>query len=161
MMLTAALMALWVGTQATGAHAADGGRAQGNVTAERAGSGPYSLKFKASGDPNKATGEFTYREPSGYTVTGKVTCYYQEGNRAVMTGPVTKERNPDNDTEAFVVWVMDGSSSTGNPEGFDVAGTIISAAADCQDNFPLDRFDSQPPEYYIVTSGDIRVGRGA
>lgn len=78
-----------------------------------------------------------------------------------MTGPVTKESNADNDTEAFVVWVMDGNSSTGNREGFDVAGTILSAAADCQHNFPLDRFDSQPPEYYVVTSGDIRVGNAA
>lgn len=56
MMLTAALMALWVGTQATGAHTGAGGRAQGNVTAERAGSGPYSLSFKASGTPNQGHG---------------------------------------------------------------------------------------------------------
>ncbi len=86
-----------------------------------------------------------------------MTCYYQEGKRAVLTGPVRKEENPTVGTEALVVWVMDGTSTAGNPEGFDVAGTSLSAAADCQQNFPLDRFDPKPPEYYVVTSGDIRV----
>jgi len=157
--LTAAMTAAMLGALVSGAQAAPGGHAKGDVTAYRLGSGPYSLSVNASGTPNKASGGFIYTEPSGYFVSGKVTCYYQEGNRAVMTGPVTRERNPDNNTEAFVIWVMDGPSPINrNPEGFDVTGTSLSAAADCRNNFPLDRFDRPPPpEYYVVTSGDISV----
>ena len=137
---------------ATGAHAATVGHATGDVTADRLGNGPFYLKFTASGNPASANGTFTYREPTGYTVSGKVTCFYEQGNRAVMTGPVTKEKNPDANTEALVVWV-----SAENPKAFDVAGTILTAAADCQNNFPLDRFDNPNVSYYAVTSGNIRV----
>ena len=80
-----------------------------------------------------------------------------------MTWPVIYGSHSSPETEAFVVWIMDGPSPTpGNPEGFDVAGTILSAAADCKNNFPLDRFDVQDPltgqpMYYVRTRGDIVV----
>ena len=153
--LTVLLTAVTVGFAATGAYAS----AEGAVTGLRGeGDTTAQLSFKASGTPTQAKGHFTYQEPRGYTVKGKVTCYYQEGNRAVLTGPV-REKPFTTGTEAFVIWVMDGpSTSTGNPEGFDVAGTSLSGAADCQNNFPLDRFDFlDPSQYFVVTSGDIRI----
>jgi hypothetical protein len=61
------------------------------VTATRSGS-TFSLTFKASGTPTDAKGRMTYTEPSGYTFSGDVTCYYQQGNMAVMTGRVTEEK---------------------------------------------------------------------
>jgi hypothetical protein len=154
----AMLAAVFYGSTATGALAS----AAGDVTATRSGMSPFYLTFAASGTPSHAQGGFRYKEPGGYTVTGKVTCYYQKGKRAVMTGPVTNESLPVG-TEAFVVSVMDGTSPiSGNPEGFDVAGTSLSAAADCKNNFPLDNFDyrdpfTNSPVYYLRTSGDIVV----
>ena len=80
--------------------------AQGKITAQRVGTGPFSLSFSAGGSPTKAHGHFTYQEPQGYTVSGKVTCYFQEDARAVFTGPVTKEANPDNDTQSLSSWSL-------------------------------------------------------
>jgi len=157
--LAVMLAAVLTGSIATGASAS----AKGKVTATRAGSSPFYLKFRASGIPTDARGQFSYQEPSGYTISGEVTCYYQEGNRAVMTGPVTEETPFSTGTEALVVWVMDGPSAiTGNPEGFDVAGTSLTAAADCENNFPVDRFDFVDPlmggvMYYVRTNGDIVI----
>ena len=142
----ALLTSVTFGVGATSALAS----AKGNVTAARAGTGPFSLKFNAGGTTTKAHGQFTYREPQGYTVSGKVTCYYQEGNMAVFTGPVTKEQNPDNNTEAFVVWVTDGGGGQGNGDNFDVAGGGL-VGSECATNFGLHAGD------YIVTSGDIVV----
>jgi hypothetical protein len=151
------LIAVTVGVGATGAFAS----AKGNVTAQRGPSGefggPFSLSFNAGGTPTKAHGHFTYAEPQGYTVSGKVTCYHQEGTRAVFTGPVTKERNPDNNTTSFVVLVADGGFGFG-AGAFDVGGGAL-LGPDCPTNFPLDHFDDFEVQQslYYVTSGNIVV----
>jgi hypothetical protein len=154
----ALLTALTVGLGAGTAF----GNAKGNVTAQRGSSGqfggPFSLTFSAGGTEKKANGTFTYREPQGYTVSGKVTCYHQEGTRAVFTGPVTKERNPDNNTASFVVWVTDNDPALNGRDAFDVAGGAL-LGPDCGTNFPLDRFDDVfvQESLYYVTSGNIVV----
>ena len=132
--------------------------AQGKITAQRVGTGPFSLSFSAGGSPTKAHGHFTYQEPQGYTVSGKVTCYFQEDARAVFTGPVTKEANPDTDTQSFVVMVTDGDPALAGADAFDVAGGGL-LGPDCPTNFPLERFDDPAVQQslYYVTSGDIVV----
>jgi hypothetical protein len=153
----AATSASAVGTDTTS------GFARGNVTAQRGPSGefggPFQLKFSAGGTPTNAHGTFTYQEPQGYTVSGQVTCYHQEGNRAVFTGPVTKEANPDNNTGSFVVWVADNDPSLGGRDAFDVAGGA-NLGPGCATDFPLDRFDNEDVQesLYYVTSGNIVVG---
>lgn len=84
----AATSASAVGTETTS------GFATGNVAAHREPleefPDPFKLKFAAGGTPTKADGTFTF--PGAWRLHGqcKVTCYHQEGNRAVFTGPVTK-----------------------------------------------------------------------
>jgi hypothetical protein len=147
-LLIVLLTAVMVGTGTTSAFAST----KGNVTAERSGSGPFELRFNAGGTPTKAHGTFTYQEPAGYTVSGKVTCYHQEGNRAVFTGPVTKEANPDNNTGSFVIWVEDNGGS----DAFNVAGGA-NLGPGCATDFPLDIFDDDEADLYRVTSGNIVV----
>lgn len=153
-----AVLTVGVGASSAFAKAKD---AVGNVTAQRGPSGefggPFSLNFSAGGTESKAHGKFTYREPQGYTVSGKVTCYHQEGSRAVFTGPVTKERNPDNNTGSFVVWVTDNDPALGGRDAFDVGGGVP-LGPDCA-NFSLGRFDNPfvQPSLYYVTSGNIVV----
>jgi hypothetical protein len=146
--ILAATSASAVGTETTS------GFATGNVTAQRAENSPYKLKFEAGGTPTKAHGTFTYTEPFGYTVSGKVTCYHQEGNRAVFTGPVTKEANPDNNTESFVIFVEDNGGS----DVFYVAGGVLLGPI-CGE-FTFDLFDDEEnrDSLYKVTSGNIVVG---
>jgi hypothetical protein len=154
-LLIVLLTAVMVGTGTTSAFAST----QGKVVAQRSEvDGSFELKFNAGGTPIEAHGHFTYQEPGGYTVKGKVTCYHQEGNRAVFTGPVTKEANPDNNTEAFVIWVADNDASLGGQDAFDVAG-IGPVGPNCAENFPLDRFDDEDVQesLYYVTSGNIVV----
>jgi hypothetical protein len=132
--------------------------ATGNVTAHREGNGPYQLKFSAGGTPTNAHGTVTYQEPAGYTFSGKVTCYHQEGGRAVFTGPVTKEANPDNNTVSFVVWVTDNDPFLGQ-DAFDVAGGA-NLGPGCATDFPLDRFDDEEAQesHYYLDRGNIIVG---
>jgi hypothetical protein len=74
----------------------------------------------------------------------------------VFTGPVTKE-DPDNNTEAFVIWVTDNDPSLGGQDAFDVAAGGLPLPS-CTE-FSLDRFDDeeQQEDLYYVTSGDIVV----
>ncbi len=161
-LLLASLVA-WTG--ATSASATSSGKASarttGKVVAQRGPAGefggPFQLKFKAGGT-TRAHGTFAYREPGGYTVSGRVTCYHQEGHRAVFTGPVTDEANPDNDTESFVVWVADNDPALGGRDAFYVAGGAL-LGPDCAENFPLDIFDntSIQESLYYVTRGQIII----
>jgi len=159
--LLAAVMFATQGSSAT-AHPAHKVAAHGNVKAERGptgeSGGPFKLRFKASGTTTEARGHFAYTEPSGYTLRGDVTCYYQVGNRAVFTGPVTYEANPDNNTESIVIWVADNDPGLGGRDAFDVAGGAL-LGPDCDQNFPLDRFDDAGVQasLYYVTKGNIVV----
>lgn len=60
--------------------------AKGQVIAQRVGDGPFSPSFNAGGTPTNAHGRFKYGDYLGNTISGKVTCYFQEGSRAVFTG---------------------------------------------------------------------------
>jgi len=156
--LTVLLSTVIVGAGASSAFASTDGK----VSAQRGPSGefggPFGLTFKADGTATKAKGNFTYTEPGGYTVSGKVTCYHQEGNRAVFTGPVTKEANPNNHTGSFVVWVADNDPSLGGRDAFDVGGGALLGPG-CAENFPLNRFDDAGVQQslYYVTGGNIVV----
>ena len=151
----AATSATAVGTDRTS------GFATGDVTTQRGPSGEFGsgdkLKFSAGGTPTQADGTVRYKESTGYTFSGEVTCYYQEGNRAVFTGPITKE-TAGHDSGSFVVWVADNDPSLGGRDAFDLA-TGANVGPGCATDFPLDRFDDEGVQesLYYVIKGNIVV----
>jgi hypothetical protein len=120
--------------------------------------------FAAGGSTTAGLGTYLYRESSGYTVTGRVTCYHQEtalsgGRRAVISGPVLTERNPDLNTPAFTFLIADDNPVL--PFGGD-AFQVFSGGNEgsaCATNNPLSLFDDPEfqPDLLYVTRGSITI----
>jgi hypothetical protein len=140
---------------------------RGGGNAQRTGLGSTAttaFAFAAGGSTTAGTGTYLYRESSGYTVTGTVTCYHQEtaltgGRRAVISGPVRTERNPDNNTPAFTFLIADDNPVL--PFGGDAFQVFAGAneGSACATNNDLSLFDD--PDFHTdllyVTHGTIVI----
>ena len=129
---------------------------QGDCATRR--DGPVLAQLQRGRQPDEGARPFHLSGASRIHVSGKVTCYFQEATRAVFTGPVTKEANPDNDTQSFVVMVTDGDPALAGADAFDVAGGGL-LGPDCPTNVPARavRRSGCEQSLYYVTSGDIVV----
>ena len=122
------------------------GKTNGDVTFMAGGTKVW-LELEARGKTNGARGEVEYRNSAGERFRGKVTGYFQEGNKAYIVGEVTRSNIPT--YKYFYVAVQDNGQGRHAP-----ADKVLRVLAG-SNSYAADT--TQATGSYDVTRGNIKI----